>query len=138
MLIVGLAAQKVPNFLAFATNTSVSMIASSSSPLYQPSIQVRTILIPLAPPSMNCLQDMVDRSSTTAWAGTGDSANDDSPSAAANNITLVVFMMISPQETRQRSMIRFLQAAPVRFRGNYRKRNLNLEAKSRDILFNCQ
>jgi hypothetical protein len=33
MLIVGLAAQKLPNFLALATKTSVSMIASSSSPL---------------------------------------------------------------------------------------------------------
>jgi hypothetical protein len=32
MLIEGLAAQKVPNFLALATNTSVSMIASSESP----------------------------------------------------------------------------------------------------------
>jgi hypothetical protein len=28
MLIVGFAAQQVPNFLAFATNTSVSMIAA--------------------------------------------------------------------------------------------------------------
>src|SRR5258708_38363303 len=97
MLMVGLAAQKVPNFLAFATNTSVSMIASPSSPLYQPSIQVNTILVSSSPPSMNCLQLMVDRSSTTAWPGTGDTASDDSASAAANNITLHVFTMISPQ-----------------------------------------
>src|SRR5258708_12756141 len=127
MLIVGLAAQKVPNFLAFATNTSVSMIASSSSPLYQPSIQVSTILISSSPPSMNCLQDMVDRSSTTAWAGTGDNANDDSPSAAANNITLVVFMMISPHETSHRTIINFPQTTPIRSPSHYHKQNLHLQ-----------
>jgi hypothetical protein len=67
------------------------MIASSSSPLYQPSIQVSTILISSSPPSMNCLQVKVERSSTTACAGT-----DDSIRAAANSIETVVFMMISP------------------------------------------
>src|ERR1700716_96695 len=90
MLIEGLAAQKVPNFLALATNTSVSMIASSESPLYQPSIQVSTILISSGLPSMNCLQVMVDRSSTTACAGA-----DDSNSAAANKLALIVFKIIS-------------------------------------------
>src|SRR6202012_1016664 len=90
MLMVGFLAQYSPNFLALSTNTSVSMIASSSSPLYQPSIQVSTILISSSPPSTNCLQVRVERSSTTACAGTDDNAN-----AAANRIETVVFMMIS-------------------------------------------
>src|SRR3954470_24541830 len=66
------------------------MIASSESPLYQPSIQVSTILMVSSPPSTNCLQVMVERSRTTACAGTDDSA-----SAAANRIEAVVFMMSS-------------------------------------------
>jgi hypothetical protein len=41
--------------------------------LYKPSIQVSTILISSGLPSMNCLQVMVERSSTTAWAGTDGS-----------------------------------------------------------------
>ena len=65
-------------------------VASSESPLYQPSIQVSTILIVSSPPSTNCLHVMVDRSRTTACAGADDSA-----SAAANRIEAVVFMMSS-------------------------------------------
>src|SRR5215207_217504 len=66
------------------------MIASSESPLYQPSIQVSTILMVSSPPSTNCLQVMVERSRTTACAGA-----DDSMSVAANRIEAVVFMMNS-------------------------------------------
>src|SRR5689334_14316720 len=66
------------------------MIASSESPLYQPSIQVSTILMVSSPLSTNCLQLMVERSITAAYAGT-----DDSVSAAANSIEMVVFMKIS-------------------------------------------
>src|SRR5882757_4774047 len=40
------------------------MIASSESPLYQPSIQISTILMVSSPPSTNCLQVMVERSRT--------------------------------------------------------------------------
>src|SRR3954470_10266201 len=87
MLMVGLEAQNVPNFLAFWVNTSVSMIASSESPLYQPSSQVSTIAISSGPPSMNCLQVNVDRSSTTAFAGAGDNAS------VAANITAAIILM---------------------------------------------
>src|ERR1700744_4564835 len=97
MLMVGFLAQNSPNFLALSTNTSVSMIASSSSPLYQPSIQVSTILISSSPPSMNCLQVRVDRSRTTAWAGSEQSTR-----AAANSIETVVFMMISQNDDVQK------------------------------------
>src|ERR1700722_11105703 len=97
MLMVGLAAQKAPNFLALSTNTSVSMIASSLSPLYQPSIQVSTILVSSSPPSTNCLQVKVDRSRTTAWAGSEQSTR-----AVANNIETVVFMMISQNDEVQK------------------------------------
>src|SRR5258708_25274324 len=113
MLIVGLAAQKVPNFLAFATNTSVSMIASSSSPLYQPSIQVRTILISSSPTLMNCLTDMVDKTSTSTCARTVDSANDDSPSTATFNLTRFVLHMSSPHETQKSTHILYLSARTV-------------------------
>src|SRR5262245_24887874 len=65
------------------------MIASSESPLYQPSIQVSTILMPSSPPSRNCLQLMVDRSSTTAFAGA------EANSMAANRIDPTVFIVIS-------------------------------------------
>jgi hypothetical protein len=43
---------------------------------------------------MNCLQVMVDRSSTTAWAGAGIDGNV-SASTAADNIPPVVFMNFS-------------------------------------------
>ena len=71
-------------------NTSVSMIALSSSPLYQPSIQVSTISMVSSPLSRNCLQVMVARSNLTAWAGI-----DVSESAAANRSESVVFIGIS-------------------------------------------
>src|SRR6201992_1744072 len=90
MLIEGLVAQYLPNFLALSTNTSVSITACAESPLYQPSIQVSTILISSSPPSRNCLQDIVERSSTSARAGIEDAS-----SAAANSIETVVFIKFS-------------------------------------------
>src|SRR5262249_17347077 len=65
------------------------MIASSESPLYQPSIQVSTILMVSSPPSRNCLQLMVDRSSTTAFAGA------EANSMAANRVDPTAFIIIS-------------------------------------------
>src|SRR6185437_13960410 len=93
MLMVGFLAQNSPNFLALPTNTSVSMIASSESPLYQPSIQVSTILISSGLPSTNCLQDIVDRSSTTACAGT-----DADIIPAASSIAAMNFIGFSPHQ----------------------------------------
>jgi hypothetical protein len=58
--------------------------------LYQPSIQVSTILMVSSPLSRNCLQLMVARSSLVAWAGM-----DESESAAANRSENVVFINIS-------------------------------------------
>src|SRR5438105_1146622 len=66
------------------------MIASSESPLYQPSIQVSTILMVSSPPSRNCLQLMVERSSTTALAGAEETS-----SVAANSIDPRIFIVVS-------------------------------------------
>src|ERR1700753_1597577 len=90
MLIDGLAGQYLPNFLALSSNTAGSTPAVSESPLSQPSIQVSTILISSSPPSRNCLQVIVERSSTSARAGI-----EDARSAAANSIETVVFMKFS-------------------------------------------
>src|SRR3954470_20505869 len=87
MLTVGCSAQYVPNFLAFSTKTSVSKMASSWSPLYQPSSQISTILMRSSPLSTNCLQLMVERSRTTAEAGA-----DDSIRAAANRVAMRDFI----------------------------------------------
>src|SRR5437764_1861793 len=86
------------------------MIASSESPLYQPSIQVSTILMVSSPPSMNCLQLMVERSSTTAFAGAEDNS-----SMAANRIEPVVFILFSPFVSRLSAGIRFRKSAPACF-----------------------
>jgi hypothetical protein len=55
---------------------------------------------------------MVDRSSTTACAGA-----DDSNSAAANKLTLMVFMIISMGVRDFASMTRFRKFAPAGFQG---------------------
>src|ERR1043166_3855680 len=70
------------------------MIASSESPLYQTSIQVSTILMLSSPLSRNCWQLMVERSSTTAFAGAADSIM-----TAANSIDPMDFVVISFSET---------------------------------------